>query len=682
MKPSPDMKPSPAREPSARREILLAAAAALVVFAASLGLRRQGLDLLEDGQWLLSAWVLERGGHLYREIFTRQGPLDAHLLRTLFAVAGTKAASLALLKAAVDGLAAGALLAGTRRLGAGRWAWLAPLGVLALGPFPPRFTLVLVAAVILVVAKRRGGIVLAGLLAGLGALGGVDSLALVLLLVIFAPRPSRSWLFRGAVALPLLVALAAGLAQGTLPAAVDQVVGGWTARLGDQLERVPPTRLVHTLVSAEAAPSPFTLLKTGETLDPILPGAAILHAWSWRLRLLMLAVVGIWAWRRRARWGGPAQALMVMTLAPWMGLLLRGDARFVDAAWLGALVFLPPLLAVWGHRPAFGRFALLLLLPVLLWGPALIEDGWLLVHAHRPGLQEWPRSTAGIALSRETIDSLDALFAQLPRNPSQPEEPILVWPASPGLNFLLGAPPAVPQTLLLPERVRHPEALLARLQEAAPRLVLLGLSWDFTGRRIDELAPGCWDHLREHYRVLGNLAQGTVKLRILQRLAGEESAEQLPLPQRLPDVEQTVANGASPALRHDFEVGQSLLVGDRDLEGFAVRWRTKAKDVTVPLRIRIWMQRRQGWDSLAEQYDVDVKIPGDLHRSYIHFPTVAESAHHMVAITFETREDLDFDVRLLWHRHGLTDAPIDFYPEGTALVEMEPVQADLYFMSW
>jgi len=687
------MKPSPARTSSSGREGLLAAAAALAVFALSLGLRRQGLDLLEEGQWLLCAWVLEQGGHLYREIFTRQGPLDAHLLWLVFAMAGTRVASLALLEAAFDGLAAGALLVGARRLGAGRWAGLAPVGVLALGPFPPRFTLALWAAVLLAGAARRGAIVLAGLLAALAALGGMDALGLVLLLAIFAPPTRRPRLFRTAATLPLLATLAAGLGSGTLPAALDQVGGGWAARLGDQIERVPPTRLLHTFVTAENAPSPFTLLKTGEELPPILPAAASLRTWSWRLRLFLLAGIGGWAWRRRARWGPSARPLLIVALAPWVGIILRGDARFVDTAWLGALVFLPLLLGrgsfPTGRREPKkeapgpgGRLAWAGLAVVLLWGPSLAENGWLLTHPHRPGLRWWKGPTAGVALSTGTLNALHRLHKALPEAVTTRGEPLLAWPASPGLNFLLQAPPALPQTLLLPERIRHPNALARQLEQAAPEVVLLGLSWDFPGRRIGQLAPGCWDHLREHYRVRGNLVQAPVKLRILERLGPREKLDELPLPARLPDVEQTVANGESPALRHDFEIGQTLLVGDRDLEGFAVRWRTKAKDVTVPLRLRIWMQQGDRWSNLAARYDVDTKIPGDLHRSYFRFPPVKDSAHRRVAITFEAREDLPYDLRLLWHRHGLSDVPVDFYPEGTALLEMEPVDADLYFLSW
>ena len=678
------------------RDLLLAALSAIVVVAATAGLRRQGLDLLNGGQWLLCAWVLQQGGHLYREIFTRQGPLDAELLRAFFLLAGTRAASLALLKAFFDGLAAGAVFLGARRLGAGRWAFLAPLGVFALGPFPPRFILATVAAVILSLAIAGGGrrmsqsmVALAGLLAGLSALGGLDSLGLVLLLAVFAPRDRRPRLFRALALLPLLVALGFALGNGTLPAAVDQLAGGAATRLVDQLERIPPTRLVHTFVRAENAPSPFTLLKTGEILPPVLPASPTLRAWSWRLRLLLLLGIVVWAWRRPARWGPEALPLLVVASAPWMGILLRGNASFVDTAWLGGLVFLPLLLESGAGRgfvqtkaPGAARHLLILLLVALLFGPALVENTWLALHPHREGLHWWKGRSAGIALSSGTLHGLHKLYDQLLPGVRAGQEPMLVWPASPGINFLVGAKPALPQTLLLPERIRHPRELAEQLKAAAPHLVLLGLSWDFTGRRIEELAPGCWDHLREHYRVLDNLAQAPLKLRILQRLGPNETAEELPLPARLPDVEQTVANGESPAIRKNLEVGQSFLVGPRDLRGFAVRWRTRKKDLTVPLRIRIWMQQGGRWNSLAESYDIDAKIAGDLHRSYFRFSPVKDSANRKVAITFEAREELEIDLRLLWHRHGASDAPVDFYPEGTAMIDMEPTSADLYFLSW
>jgi hypothetical protein len=155
---------------------------------------------------------------------------------------------------------------------------------------------------------------------------------------------------------------------------------------------------------------------------------------------------------------------------------------------------------------------------------------------------------------------------------------------------------------------------------------------------------------------------------------------ELTLPQRLPDVEQSVGNGVSPALRSNYEIGQSFRVGPRDLEGFAVRWRTDADSLTVGVRIRIWKWENGGWNRLMEIYELEVPIRGDFDRSFLRFGPVEDSAGQLLAITFELKEDPGPELRFVWHDEK--DGAPDLYPEGAALVELKPQDADLYFFSW
>ena len=90
-----------------RRDLLLAAITAFGVFVLILPVARQGLRLLDDGVWLVGAEALLRGDLLYRDVFTIYGPAKFVVLALFFAIAGTSAATMALLEALTLGVAAG-----------------------------------------------------------------------------------------------------------------------------------------------------------------------------------------------------------------------------------------------------------------------------------------------------------------------------------------------------------------------------------------------------------------------------------------------------------------------------------------------------------------------------------------------------------------------------------------------
>jgi hypothetical protein len=111
----------------------------LIPFLVGLSVHRQGFNLLDDGLWLLGTGILAEGGALYGDVFSIYGPARYFLLIPFFLILGKSALALAVFKAVLDGTAAQFGFWYVRRLGAGRWSWVVPLGVIALAPVHPRY---------------------------------------------------------------------------------------------------------------------------------------------------------------------------------------------------------------------------------------------------------------------------------------------------------------------------------------------------------------------------------------------------------------------------------------------------------------------------------------------------------------------------------------------------------------
>ena len=576
--------------------------------------------------------------------------------------------------------------------------------MVTLAPFPPRYLVLGVAAALLTgaITRARAGesartsfstrlpvlFCASGFFLALATLSGVDGLLLALLLgggtLSALPRETpplraraRAWLWLGA-AIPLIGVLLGGVLKGNLLKGFDQVLLAGFSESMHLIANFSPGKWWHGLWDARFALSPFKSLMTGESLHELFPSAPILRVLSFRLQNLLLFFVLAWAWSRPSFRRARMRPLMILATAPLVGTIFHGNAMYSHRAWLAVAILLPLLLSEL-RKPSL-RAGAAAGVVLLAWSLPIMENTWLATHMQREDLRWWHRPRTGIALDTQQVSKLDALFALLKAESGDKQEPLLVWPKSPAINFLMDAPLALPQAVLLPGRVRHEERLAPQLEQSAPRHILLGLSWNYTGEQIEELAPGCWDFMRQNYRVLGSVIGPDLRFRVLQHLGPDEKLEELTLPQRLPDVEQSVGNGVSPALRTKFEIGQSFRVGPRDLEGFAVRWRTEADSLTVGLRIRIWKWEKNGWNRLMETYELDVPIRGNLDRSFLRFGPVEDSAEQLVAVTFELKKDPGPELRLVWHDEK-NGAP-DLYPEGAALVELEPRDADLYFFSW
>ncbi|PID81431.1 hypothetical protein CSB20_03020 [bacterium DOLZORAL124_64_63] len=65
------------------------------------------------------------------------------------------------------------------------------------------------------------------------------------------------------------------------------------------------------------------------------------------------------------------------------------------------------------------------------------------------------------------------------------------------------------------------------------------------------------------------------------------------------------------------------------------------------------------------------------------FPAVPHTANKMVVVSFSVIADNGCEVRLLWHDpRASAEAPIDYYPEGKAILNGQEVDADLFFISF
>lgn len=670
--PEPETAPSSPADRTRLRGWVEALVAGGLAFLVGLSFYRQGLDLGADGTWLLGARELVGGGGLYDALEPGDGPLRYWLLAP-FLLVSEKAGALALLRALGLGLAGGLSVAWLAREGVGRLRWLAPVGLFALTPADPGLGLLLAAALLTLWRSEKGATVGQGLLLVLALALDLRWAGAVLLILLLGRPPRRDGLRPTELLLGLLAGAALLLllvpATGPLAAVARNTFEHPWYRLTQHFADAGAGRWWSTLQSGLWVHLPFAGLGTGEELAPLLPGHAALRAWSFRLMTaltLLLPLVLLFLHRHRPR----SRALAVATLATsaWI-LLSRGDAPALTAAF--ALPWLLLLLTTVDLSPRVGRALVTVAGLVLL--PLAVEAGWLSLRIGRPELEHWPR--AGVAVARERQERLEEFFSRV-----QPatERPMVIWPEQAGLHPVFEVPTALPYVTLggldLPAGTRS-----RALVDADPQVVILAQSWTLTAQAMRSRDPLLWDSLRERYRIAGWLRGRTDRLRLLVRLEPDQSLQTLLLPQQLPLLELTVANESSPAMRRNLTVGQSFRLGDRDLEGFAVRWSTEGTDLEFPVRVRVWQRRGQEFDALLSARSVRVTVAGDGARSFVRMP-VEETANLEIALTLEVRTAPTDEVRLRWHRHDVGDQDVDTFPEGTALLNLEPIDADLYLV--
>lgn len=668
--------------------LALAVAAPL---ALGLGAYTQGFSLLDDGLWLLGGKLLAEGRRLFVDFPSIYGPTRYLLLAPFFLIFGKSALALAVLKAVVTAASSGLGFFAARRLGAGRLAWLVPLGIVGLGPVDPRYAAtgafaLLVGLPVTARPARQALVVGLGwaLLASFGldaALFGGVILAGAFLLAPESRRLLRSWRsLAGGMLGPLTALALVAAATGTLAEAVRQAVifpvTGFHGELGVSWTRI--------LSGASADLRPFAGIFTGEDLPPIGP----LHAPWIRLALRALCaaiwplvlVAALWTHRRSPT--PLAAALTAFAATGLLTLLGRGDVSHLKSSWLGALWLLPVLLSRLPARPA-ARGAVALCAGALLLLPLAAETSWLALHPRRPQLASWTRPTARIRMAKSWIDDIEATFAGLP---DARGKPMVIWPTYPGLYALMDVPLETSYvSLLRPGEIRDPDAEIARLEARRVEFVLIGYfgnGYASTGLIMQQLEPRIWGYLRQNFRVLGLTRSDRIRFRVLQRQPGGSAAiRRLPLLDQLSDQEFPFANASTPPLRPGTPVGQSFPVGGMGLKGICVSFAGQPP-LDVPLQMAVWMDEgRRGFRRLCSAPST-LSLRETPQITCFDLPELPGTAGRRVLVTFEVLDGTTPPVSLRWFRHATGTGDFDMCPEGNAFLGQSPVDADLFFYSY
>lgn len=668
----------------------------LAVFVVGLRLHTQGFNLLDDGLWVLGTRTVADGGLLYRDLFSIYGPARYLFVLPFFLMFGKSALGLAVAKAAADGLAAAVGLWGVRRLGAGRWSWLVPVGVIALAPVQPRYVAAAALALWAAGLFREEGVLRRPLALGL-AWGGLS-------------------LFGLDMAAYGGVILAVGLvfrrmARGEEPAFPRQVgllLAGWAAVLGCAAALAvalgvlgdawwdtvvyPVTRFSGAMglswwrvfADGPRLGEVFASLYTGEVLPAAWPAQATMGTLALRglyLGAWCVPVAGlVWGLRRRRIPLGPLAGL---GLAGWATLLGRGDPEHLAMIWYGCL-----LIAVLGvatlwrcKRAAGGVLAALL---VLMLAPLLMEHLWLTVHPGRPGLGNWVRDTARVRMSSDRILDLEALLGRIP---GEPDAALVAWPSQPGLIFLQGGRPATAQTTLLAGEVRDPQRVVAELERSTPAHIVQGSAAGLVPgvRTLRALAPEIYPYLRTHYAISGafQLRPEREGFWLLDRLQpGDPSPPTLELKRQLPGAEQYVIGSFGPPIAGPRRVVQTVAVREYPLHAVTLKLAAQGPyPATVPVELTIVETLASGQGVVRATVTRDVVFDQLQQTVHFEFAPVDDSVGKVLALVL-ANGDLDgapFTVSWSMPPDAQT-APVDYYPEGICLVDGTAVQADLYFV--
>jgi hypothetical protein len=642
----------------------------------------QGINLLDDGLWLLGTRIVMSGGCLYRDLFAIYGPAKFFLLIPFFAVVGHSALALSALKAVTVAAASSMGYAALRRRVPMWAAWIIPLGALALWMTKPRYVVAgaLALALAWCLQKPRG--MRTWFLLGLGwtatASFGFDGAVYGVLIlagsIVFARhlRPGVRRLLAlvcgAGVGLALLMVI--GLFNGVLGDAVWDTVVYPLTRFGNEMGISP----LESFTDGDAVGALFVDHQTGEAFVDAWPGHRAMLSLARRLLylgLLCMPPLGAWiAWKRGDH--PLLAALSAFALAGWTTAAVRGEASHLAAGWLGTLWLLPLLVEELGPRGrALRRIGLAGFVVVAL-VPLAYEPIWLATHAHRPGLAVWERESAGIRLTQERVDKLEALGDRFENGLYGAA---VFWPARPGLNFFYDSPLASSQATLLGGEVRDPQRILAELGAKPGHTVFIQPPLRRDRNSNKEVAPVVWDGLRRKYHVSDLLTGGPDEFSVLTPLTPGVSIEKVPLRVRLYDEKFGIADALSPTLGPQSFVGQGLPVGPRPLSGMAVRMAV-AKDTEAPLWIRVRTLENDQPGVELGSYRLDLKLIAGQRLYYLPFGPVPGSASRNVLVEFGLQRPATSEIALLWHLDG------GIYNGGHAWVNGRPTQSTLYFKSF
>lgn len=667
---------------------------AVVVFVAEL----QGFNILDDGLWLLGTQVLADGGTLYRDFFTVYGPMKFYLLLPFFWILGESVRTLVVFKAFIAGSSSifGFIVA--RRYGARYYGWLVPLCILAIGSVPPRyFFLSLFAFAFSEMSSRSSRLFINGLLLGLAwgaiSLFGLDMLLCGIIVVfmggtcgrIIAPvafRPQIRWVYG------TLVGFFGVLGFSLL---IVAVTGSLTHFIWDTL--ICPTafsphhigqNFLEGFLSPRGSNTVFSQVFTGENLGPAWPGHSVMRTTGvWTMMILIFATPFLAAKVGRKSVDPRLGPIISLAFAGWVTLLWRSDVAHVLAAFYCTLV--PSVCILSNFRisripvSAIGTVAI-----VLATAPFAGERLWLLSQANRPNLVQWERPTAQFYMAKSRVDVLEPLLESLG---SDARTPTVGWPAQPGLVFLADRPLATRQVTLLSGSVRDESAVIEDLRASNPTQMIIGrISGLAPGARsMEALAPSVWAFLRSHFFIESQVADGSEGFQVIRsaKKSGIELRD-LPLERQIPGTSQLVKNSQTPVLESGMTVGQEFRVGGLDLHGMVFLFSTTGNlptefDVEITVEEILTGGRTKQLALFKSLVPLDQRV----QLRTLALPDIPRSADKQIVFELSITSDEEHDIRMLWHDPQAENGDsTDYYPDGNALLNGQPVRADLFFISF
>ena len=631
----------------------------------------QGLDMVDEGRWLLGARIVLQGDDLHATIAGGGSGLREHVLATWMRVVGDQATALASLRAVGFGLAAGAMVGlGAHVAGIGGAVALFAAALAAL-PLAPAAGLVWIMALVAVAFGERGrrtrGVLIG---AALGAVFLLDPRTFLLgaALVCFLVTLDATWrrevktIAAGLSTVVVLAVILASVSASPSAAFHATFVGPVVEGFGS----VDPLRAVRTAWNGAWIDQPLLGLRaTGETFEAAWPAHGTLRATALRLVVLAVPLILVAAWVARARGRSHAAFVVaqVVAVVALGALVLRGDVPSLRST--VPIVVLG--LAVLAGRDR-GRLATIAAAIACL--PLAAEPVWFTARIDRPGLA----LVDGIRFDDGRAHRLESTRDVMTMRPG---ERTLIWPELPGIHWLLRTRPAAPH-LDVPDDERADRETARALRANLPRTVFFGFSRAMLGHELMRRAPESWNVLRDNYRLRGRVLDGDENLRVLTR-AGTGAPASEGMANQLPTVELTVANDVSPALREDFTLGQGFHSGPRDIEGFAFRARTSGTNVRLRMRVNVWEWENDRYSVLHASEIVETTIVRDGQVVFIEYPLDA-TADKDLAITMEAVDTPSSEVRLDWRSDDDAVELGDLYPEGDAILGLTPVDADLYFL--
>jgi hypothetical protein len=280
------------------------------------------------------------------------------------------------------------------------------------------------------------------------------------------------------------------------------------------------------------------------------------------------------------------------------------------------------------------------------------------------------------------VATLESMCSALPWDGNAP---VLVWPAAPGLQFVLGAPLATSQATLLGGEVRQSASVITDLEESRPPVVILGSARGIiTGvTNLQGLAPTLWTHLRRHYEWAEEYtAPGETYLVATRIPDSERRAPRVEA--RLPGAAQEMASSTSPALGSGVSVAQTFRVLDFDLGGMELLFRSPGP---FPYQVSFVMTFHELGGSRGtrqiQQIPIKISLETRTKKVKFSFPPLVGTKGKLLLMEISVNPEGTQPFNLLWNK-STEEIPqfVDYYPEGQVFFNYEPLQADLFFVTY